>query len=176
VGIKTHCRSSIVLATFMFTIFGTYAYSFFMGSIWIYHAFDNTTFHRPYTSGDILSVFFGVFFGIFSIGMATPNLKAVAEGKAAGKMAYDIIDRKPMINQDDPSSSKIAVKGKIEFRNVSFVYPSRPEQKILKNFNATFEIGKTTAIVGPSGSGKSTVVQLLERFYNPSEGDVFIDD
>ena len=73
-------------------------------------------------------------------------------------------------------SKKIDVQGKIEFRNVSFIYPSRPEQKILKNFNATFEIGKTTAIVGPSGSGKSTVVQLLERFYNPSEGDVFIDD
>lgn len=108
--------------------------------------------------------------------MATPNIKAIAEGKAAGKMAYDIIDRKPQINQDDPLSKKIGLKGKIEFKNVSFIYPSRPEQRILKNFNATFEMGKTTAIVGPSGSGKSTVVQLLERFYNPTEGDVFIDD
>ncbi len=175
-GIKTHCRSAIVLAVFMFTIFGTYAYSFFMGSIWINKQFDNSTFHRPYSAGDVLSVFFGVFFGIFSIGMATPNIKAIAEGKAAGKMAYDIIDRKPQINQDDPLSKKIGLKGKIEFKNVSFIYPSRPEQRILKNFNATFEMGKTTAIVGPSGSGKSTVVQLLERFYNPTEGDVFIDD
>ena len=55
-------------------------------------------------------------------------------------------------------TNKIEVKGKIEFKNVSFIYPSRPEQKVLKNFNATFELGKTTAIVGPSGSGKSTVV------------------
>lgn len=47
--------------------------------------------------------------------------------------------------------------------------------KVLDNFSAKFEMGKTTAIVGPSGSGKSTIVQLIERFYDPSEGAVIID-
>lgn len=50
-----------------------------------------------YTAGDIISCFFGVVFGIFALGMAGPNFKALAEGQAAGKMAYDIIDRVPVI-------------------------------------------------------------------------------
>ncbi len=82
----------------MFSMFGTYAYSFFMGSIWIYYEIRNDTFNRNYTAGDVLSCFFGVVFGMFSVGMAAPNIKSVAEGTAAGKMVYDIIDRKPDID------------------------------------------------------------------------------
>jgi hypothetical protein len=70
---------------FFASIFATYAYSFYMGSIWIREKFPNHTYGRIYTAGDILSCFFGVVFGMFSLGMATPNLKAVAEGKVAGK-------------------------------------------------------------------------------------------
>jgi ABC-type multidrug transport system fused ATPase/permease subunit len=67
------------------------------------------------------------------------------------------------------------VEGQVEFRDVSFFYPSRVDQDILKKLKITFEIGKTTAIVGPSGSGKSTIVQLIERFYDPTEGNIYID-
>lgn len=82
----------------MSSIFATYAYSFYLGSVWIYNDIENTTYGRTYSAGDVLSCFFGVVFGMFSVGMATPNLKAVAEGKVAGKMAFDIIDRKPQID------------------------------------------------------------------------------
>jgi ABC-type multidrug transport system fused ATPase/permease subunit len=68
------------------------------------------------------------------------------------------------------------LEGVIEFKDVTFRYPSRPEQIILDNFNYKFKPGKTTAIVGPSGSGKSTIVQLIERFYDPSQGEIFIDN
>ena len=67
------------------------------------------------------------------------------------------------------------VGGKIEFKNVDFFYPSRPDHKVLDNFSATFELGKTTALVGPSGSGKSTIVQLIERFYDVNAGEILID-
>lgn len=99
-----------------------------MGSVWIYKEFRNDTFNRTYTAGDILSCFFGVVFGMFSMGMATPNLKAVTEGKVAGKMAFDIINRVPSILQDDPKAKKLeTIEGKIQFKNVTFYYPSRPE-------------------------------------------------
>lgn len=63
-----------------------------------------------------------------SLGMATPNIKAIAEGKVAGKMAFDIIDRIPKIQIDDPKSKKLNdIKGRIELKNVTFTYPSRPE-------------------------------------------------
>lgn len=75
-----------------------------------------------------MSCFFGVVFGLMSIGMATPNVKAIAEGKVAGKMAFDIIDRVPKIRMDDPTAQEVGeIKGSIEFKNVSFTYPSRPE-------------------------------------------------
>jgi ABC-type multidrug transport system fused ATPase/permease subunit len=67
------------------------------------------------------------------------------------------------------------LKGNIEFKNVCFTYPTRKELKVLKDFSATFEAGKTTALVGPSGSGKSTIIQLVERFYAQDSGSVIVD-
>lgn len=83
---------------FFASIFGIYAYAFYLGSVWIYYDIYNSTYGKAYTAGDVLSCFFGVIFGMFSLGMAAPNLKAVAEGRVAGKMAFDIIDRKPAID------------------------------------------------------------------------------
>lgn len=66
----------------------------------------------------------------------------------------------------------------IRFNNVTFKYPTAPEK--IKNVleGASFKIlaGTTTAIVGPSGSGKSTIVQMVERFYDPLVGDIFLDN
>ena len=60
------------------------------------------------------------------MGASGPNVKAIFEGKIAGKLAYDVIDRKPKITLDDPEAKSVRnLKGKIEFKNVSFSYPSR---------------------------------------------------
>jgi ABC-type multidrug transport system fused ATPase/permease subunit len=99
-GIKTHCKAAFTMAIFFASIFGTYAYSFYMGSVWIYNDIRNDSFERVYSSGDILSCFFGVIFGMFSLGLAAPNMKAVTDGRVAGKLTFDIIDRKPQIDQD----------------------------------------------------------------------------
>ncbi|KAJ8048881.1 ATP-binding cassette sub-family B member 8, mitochondrial [Holothuria leucospilota] len=63
----------------------------------------------------------------------------------------------------------------VEFSNVHFSYPSRPEQKVLDNFSLSLPRGKVVAICGPSGAGKSTVAALLERFYDLEEGSITID-
>ena len=67
------------------------------------------------------------------------------------------------------------IRGRIEFKNVSFSYPQRPEAPVLKDMSFTVEPGKTLALVGQSGSGKSTVIALLERLYAPSSGNVLVD-
>uniref|UniRef100_A0A8D2LUJ5 Uncharacterized protein n=1 Tax=Varanus komodoensis TaxID=61221 RepID=A0A8D2LUJ5_VARKO len=65
------------------------------------------------------------------------------------------------------------LRGEIEFKNISFSYPSRPD--VLKGLNLKIQPGKTIAVVGSSGCGKSTTIQLLQRFYDPVEGQVTID-
>ncbi|CAN0400710.1 unnamed protein product, partial [Scytosiphon promiscuus] len=60
-------------------------------------------------------------------------------------------------------------------RDVQFTYPSRPKEKVFKEFNLKVEPGTTVALVGASGAGKSTVVSLLERFYDPDQGTVLLD-
>lgn len=170
-GIKTHMKSALAIAGFFFVMFGYYGYAFYTGSWLITKNVTNSRTDKPYDAGDIMACFFGIVFGVFSLGMATPNIKAITEGRVAGKMAYSLIERIPKVLLDDPSAEKVgAIKGNIEFRNVTFTYPSRPDQKILDDFSAVFEEGKTTAIVGASGSGKSTIIQLIERFYDPQNG------
>ena len=65
--------------------------------------------------------------------------------------------------------------GDVEFREVRFRYPSRPTVRILRKFSLKCAARGTTAFVGPSGSGKSTTVALLERFYDPLGGKIFLD-
>ena len=66
-------------------------------------------------------------------------------------------------------------EGEIEFRNVTFAYPLKPEVDVLKNLSTKIEKGKVVAIVGHSGSGKTTISNLIQRFYDPNEGSITID-
>ncbi|NXC57369.1 MDR2 protein, partial [Aleadryas rufinucha] len=67
-------------------------------------------------------------------------------------------------------------EGNIEFRNIHFVYPTRPEVQVLQGLSVKVNKGQTLALVGSSGCGKSTSIQLLERFYDPVEGQVVKTD
>ena len=69
-----------------------------------------------------------------------------------------------------------SVSGTIEFRDVHFRYPTRPEVPVLRGLNLTIKPGQYIALVGASGCGKSTTIQLLERFYNPLSGGIFLDN
>ncbi|KAJ8426550.1 hypothetical protein Cgig2_009343 [Carnegiea gigantea] len=89
---------------------------------------------------------------------------------------FEIIDRVPKIDPDDASALKPPnVYGSIEFKNVDFCYPTRPEVLVLSNFNLKVGGGQTVAVVGVSGSGKSTIISLIERFYDPVAGQIFLD-
>ena len=127
------------MAYFIASILAIYCYAFYLGSVWIYHGIWNDIYKRTYTAGDILCCFFGIVFGMMALGMAGPNMKAVGEGKTAGKMAFDIIERVPSINLEDTNSKILNdIKGEIEFKNVSFSYPTRGENQVLKDFSYKF--------------------------------------
>ena len=117
-------------------------------------------------------------FGSLQLGGIAPHSKAIGDGRIAGKLAYDVIDYVPKVISDEKGTKEVKreeVQGLIEFKDIVFKYPSKDEITVLKKFNCVFEAGKTTALVGPSGSGKSTVIQLIERFYDPLDGQVMLD-
>jgi len=80
--------------------------------------------------------------------------------------------------EDQAVNNKIIleeIEDKIEFKNVNFAYPTRPEAKVLNNFSLKIPVGKVLAICGTSGSGKSTIGQLIEKFYEIDDGDILVD-
>jgi ATP-binding cassette subfamily B (MDR/TAP) protein 1 len=101
----------------------------------------------------------------------------MAKAKDAATILYHIIDNKPDVDvkKEGIKLDRSSFKGDIVFKGVNFNYPTRPDLKILQNFDVHIEAGKTTALVGPSGSGKSTVIQMIERFYNPMSGSITVD-
>jgi ATP-binding cassette, subfamily B, bacterial len=99
--------------------------------------------------------------------------------RAAGAMERlsELLQAAPAIRPPPrPAELPKRVRGVIRFDNVSFHYPSRPQQAALDNFSLEVTPGETIAFVGPSGAGKSTTFQLLLRFYDPDSGRVLIDD
>ncbi|CAL8389153.1 unnamed protein product [Boreogadus saida] len=151
-----------------FIIFLCYALAFWYGS--------GLVLDLEYTPGTLLQVFFGVLIGAMNLGQASPCLEAFASGRGAATIIFETIDRVPEIDCMSESGYKLdRVKGDIEFHNVTFHYPARPEVKILDQLSVAVKTGETTAFVGPSGAGKSTAVQLIQRFYDPKEGMVTLD-
>ncbi|CAG5865570.1 unnamed protein product [Menidia menidia] len=150
-------------------IFLCYALAFWYGSKLVIDT-------KELSPGSLIQVFFGVLMAAMNLGQASPCLEAFASGRAAAKAIFETIDREPEIDCLSDGGYKLdKVKGDIEFHNVTFYYPSRPEVKILDHLSVQLKAGETTAFVGPSGSGKSTAIQLIQRFYDPKEGMVCLD-
>ncbi|CAB4481222.1 uncharacterized protein OCT59_003157 [Rhizophagus irregularis] len=169
-GVKKAFISGTGLGAMMGIMFGSYGLAFWFGSILVVRG--------EQTGGEVLNVFFAIIMGAFSIGNAAPHFSSVANALGAAKNLFSVIERVPIIDSSLNTGKKInksEFKGHIEFKNINFHYPSRPDVQVLKDFSLTIEPGQTVALVGSSGSGKSTIVGLLERFYNPISGSITLD-
>ena len=115
--------------------------------------------------------YFGMLFGpVGSIaGVATQILQAMG----AAERVFSVIDTEPAVTELPSAVQLTRVKGKIEFKGISFSYSE--ESSVLKNFNEVIHAGDTVALSGDSGSGKTTLISLLLRFFDPDSGDILID-
>ncbi|EHB06475.1 Antigen peptide transporter 2, partial [Heterocephalus glaber] len=93
----------------------------------------------------------------------------------AAEKVFSYLDREPRLPQPG-TLAPAAIRGLMEFRDVSFAYPSRPDQPVLQGLTFTLRPGEVTALVGPNGSGKSTVATLLQNLYQPTKGQVLLDE
>ncbi|KAM9486776.1 bile salt export pump-like isoform 1-T2 [Clarias gariepinus] len=111
-----------------------------------------------------------------ALGKASSFTPDYAKAKIAASQFFRFLDRVPKISTSQLEGRRWDnFKGRIEFKNCRFTYPSRPNIQVLRGLDVEVSPGQTLAFVGSSGCGKSTSVQLLERFYDPDNGQVMID-
>ena len=128
--------------------------------------------------GEIQKVLFSIIASIVAIGQLAPNVQTTKASCAASSDYFTLYERKQKIyiSEKNVKPERDSIKGKIEFKNIKFIYPSDKSQRpILNNLNLEIEAGKKVAFVGESGCGKSTTVNLIERLYDPVEGQILID-
>ena len=170
---------SVLIGLFRMFIFGFYVYSLYLASIFLEkHKTNPSKNYKRYDVGALLSVLISMMAGMIMIFGLSPNIQALIRAKVVGRMIFDVIEREPKIRDIEGCVSDFDVTKSIRFENVSFRYPTAPPnvRNVLDNVNFEIKAGSTTAIVGPSGSGKSTIVQMIERFYEPLNGEIYFDD
>ena len=131
---------------------------------------------------ELMSVGMLVQFVIYSI-MVAGAVAALSEIWSELQRAAGATERLvELLNIDDTVNDPVEAvsppsswSGEITFRNITFAYPTRADETTLSNINLKIKPGETIALVGPSGAGKSTFIQLLQRFYDPDQGEIFLD-
>lgn len=119
-------------------------------------------------------VFYAGYTGMALTGL-TKFYTELNKGVGAAVRIWEILDRKLIIPIDGGIIPTEKPLGRLDFKDVTFAFPTRPNSLIFRNANFSIEPNTMTAIVGRSGSGKSTVTQLLLRFYEPQTGGIYLD-
>uniref|UniRef100_A0A803MJG4 Uncharacterized protein n=1 Tax=Chenopodium quinoa TaxID=63459 RepID=A0A803MJG4_CHEQI len=147
-------------------------------AVWAFCTWYGTKLVLNHTAkgGTIYMVGAALVMGGLALGSSLPNIKYFSEAASAGEKMMELINRVPDIDSEKMDGLTLDnISGEVDFKHVSFAYPSRPDSIIFRDFSLQVPAGKTVALVGGSGSGKSTAVALLQRFYNPLGGEILLD-
>ncbi|KAH8702984.1 P-loop containing nucleoside triphosphate hydrolase protein [Phaeosphaeriaceae sp. PMI808] len=130
------------------------------------------------SAGQVITTFWAALMAIMGITGFLPQFIVMQKGKVAGARLRLLM--KQMSASDKRQEvgghlKPLRCLGDIEFRDVYFSYPSRPEELAIRNVSLFFQAEETTFVIGKSGSGKSTLGQLLVRLYQPSSGEIVLD-
>ncbi|KAF3931404.1 hypothetical protein ABW19_dt0201475 [Dactylella cylindrospora] len=139
-----------------------------------------------YTITDFFIVLPALLFSAQTAGQVFSLAPEFTKAASASRRIFQLLDAQPIIsansNEDQPQRTpreeqkKPGEKGSIEFKNVTFSYPTRPDAIVLRDLSLSINPGEFVAIVGDSGSGKSSLLSLIQRFYDPTYGTVLVDN
>ncbi|MCB1447719.1 MAG: ATP-binding cassette domain-containing protein [Rhizobiaceae bacterium] len=111
-----------------------------------------------------------------SLGSLSEVWSELSQASGAASRLIELLDEKPAIAAPEhPISLPSPARGKVEFDDVRFAYPTRPGMSALNGLNLTVSPGERIAIVGASGAGKTTIFSLLLRYYDPDSGRILVD-
>ncbi|CAI2362168.1 unnamed protein product [Moneuplotes crassus] len=168
------CRYGTAFAFIESIPYSFLGYALLVGGFFVAEKAHNSFSHDNYTGGDIFSAFCFLS-GSYFLGNSLRNIFLMRKGLEAAYPVLELIKRIPEISLDNAEAIEIsAISEGIKLDNIVFKYPDSTTNA-LDGVSIEIKKGKTLAIVGPSGSGKSTIAKLLERFYDPDEGQILID-
>jgi ATP-binding cassette, subfamily B (MDR/TAP), member 1 len=167
-GFKMKVAIGCMIASMMLVVYMDYGLSFWQGSRLLVAGDTNLA--------DTLTVLLALMMGAVSVAHVAPHAQAFTAAVAAARSIFNIIDRPLPNSLGSEALIPEDIQGSLELRNVKHIYPSRPEVTVMQDANLLIPAGKVTALVGASGSGKSTIVGLVERFYTPVGGQIFLDN
>lgn len=127
------------------------------------------------TPGNVMAAITYVTQVLNAVMRMTMIFQTASRGVASGRRVMEVLQCEPVI-KDGEHGADTDIKGKVEFRNVSFAYPGMGDEKIIDDFSLTINPGETIGILGETGCGKSSLVGLIPRFYDVTSGEVLVDD
>jgi len=133
-------------------------------------------FDGSFSQGEFMAFLLTLLFLLRPLTQLSQMVGKVSQARVSGQRIFEIIDKKVFEAHDEPTAVKIIqkLKNEIVFENVHFSYPES-QTPVIKGINLKVKVGETVALVGSSGSGKSTLMDLIPRFYAPTEGRIIID-
>lgn len=111
---------------------------------------------------------------LMGIMMLSMMFQTVSRAAASARRIIEVLDTEPAVH-DGKGSTNSTEKGTVSFRNVSFSYPGSTGRPVISGLDLDIKQGENIAILGATGSGKSSLVNLIPRFYDPTEGEVLVD-
>ena len=145
-----------------------------IGSIYVRKLIENKT----VTAGKVTKVFLALYGAFMSLFWLFPSLILLRGSCISSSDYFNLYERVPKIyvSEKNLKPDRETIQGNIEFKNIKFYYPSDKNQKLILNgINFSVPSGKKVALVGESGCGKSTTMSLIERLYEPTEGEILLD-
>lgn len=168
-NVKSGLWRGLFVSFIVFCLFGAIVFIIWQGLLMTQGPNPSLS-HQNFYSFIMLTVMMGA-----SIG-SLPELYANIQKSIGSTERLISIIRTPGEKELLTGKEKPTITGKVEFKNVRFYYPQRPDVEVLKSINLTAEPNETIALVGTSGAGKSTIASLLLRFFETSEGQLCFDE